>query len=123
MILPSIELFNKVTGVEITFITQKNESELNFYIPNTGYMNGSTSSINIYELQHLMKEWAGNIQNFKYPHMEAYSIQSYIRQDTAFNAEVNSLYHPNITYIVKDAFTEPEAVTKACEWILKQTEV
>ena len=71
-------------------------------------------SINIYELMHLMKEWA-----YKYGHeMVSYHIQD--------SNEWRCLYaHISIDLNIDKrvgfyAETEFEAVTKACEYILEQ---
>ena len=62
--------------------------------------------INIYELMHLMKEWANN---------NSYLISS----DVDGNCRSEYVYnnHPSESY---NEDTEFEAVIKACEWILKE---
>ena len=64
------------------------------------------SQINIYELAHKCKEWA---------HSRNFMIQSYLyntkaRADLLSSCDVDEKFQ---------ADTEPEAVFRACEWILK----
>lgn len=76
---------------------------------NTLYFCELNKGINIYELAYKCKEWAN-------------------KQDYDNNCFVTILYE-NITsraIITEDGFgfyanTEPEAIFKACEWILKET--
>lgn len=82
------------------------------------YNNGSEpNEINIYELAHKCKEWA-----FK-QHFEIHSASNslygdkpiaYIQDTALCGVELPSIFEANI---------EPEAVFKACEWILKQKEI
>ena len=69
--------------------------------------------INIYELIHRMKEWAYNLQN------NAMNIQTY-RTPTSFVCEAYSKDHP-VRRFKTMANIEIDAVTKCCEWILKET--
>jgi len=78
--------------------------------------------INIYELAHKCKEWAS---------IKSYYISSCINSDNTidpvcskYNAWVNQFVFDGepieITVGCFGADTDPEAIFKACEWILKQ---
>ncbi len=69
-------------------------------------------SINIYELSHKCKEWA--------------NIKNYAIETTVFDDGVSVRVHDhsliNMYMELDNVPTEPEAVFKACEWILKHEE-
>ena len=124
MILPSKELLSEVLEFEITNIPQhQNSKKLEFYskvhsskciFEKSGDLTkGSMFSINIYELMHMMKEWAV----LKY----GIEISSTVVKDNG------GIYSNAYTTSDKDCISfdandnlEPEAVTRACEWILKE---
>ena len=65
-----------------------------------------TTDINIYELMHLMKEWART---------KGYLLLSGYDNGTTWVCECT-----NKSMLDTYTKSEPEAVTKACEWILEQ---
>ena len=84
----------------VIFYESKNNPETGLWSP---------KNINIYELMHLMKEWANKkdywcISGYEENHQGSYYCMLKDMPDNKF------FY----------ADTEFEAVTKACEWILKQ---
>lgn len=117
--LPSKELLSAVLGIELLNehglgcdrfeIKGKNLAYRYTY----DYSMADERSINIYELMHLMKEWA-----YKY----GFEMVSYHIQDSS---EYRCLYAHLSIDLNKDkrigfyADTEFEAISKACEWILK----
>jgi hypothetical protein len=67
-------------------------------------------SISVYELAHKCKEWAYNLK-------QEIIIKSY----TVFNAGGCELIDKmGCSVYICDAKTEPEAIFKACEWIMEQ---
>jgi hypothetical protein len=118
MILPSKELLSEVLGVTQVTDLKIRDNKL-FY---TSYNNPSISnwkSINIYELQHRMKEWAS---------MYGYDLYSYrFNQEVSYaylDIEMNGFYRIDEKWGFSgtlleefEAQTEHEAVTQACEWV------
>lgn len=96
------------------------------FLGDVGFYN-SYENINIYELAHKCKEWALSKSNLelisaiteegaycKIDNIIPSTIEYDINQmDTAYRTIFNS--------IIFDADTEPEAIFKACEWIMEQT--
>lgn len=90
------------------------------------YYDGSTKQsiphgwncVNIYELMHLMKVWAIQeprfIEIFSTPTVSGKGICCMVTED--FSLEEAAMHEGS--YFYED--TEFEAVTQACEWILKQ---
>ena len=94
----SKELLSEVLGKEVA-----QDNNIQIATPIVHYSNIThMSSINIYELAHKCKEWAWD---------NGYTIKSY-KSDEDWWAMIRNMYI-NTT-------TEPEAIFKACEWILEQ---
>jgi len=66
--------------------------------------------INIYELMNVMKEYikSQNLMIIVYHHLDTVAVEIVQNQKSIYTSPGMSVY------------TEPEAVTKACEWILEQ---
>ncbi len=103
MELPSKELLSAVLGEDVKSVELWKENTIRYFAPKD-YI------INIYELQHLMKEWARE-------HGYLMSTEMIEISDDGFN-------HKWYLGINKEwwfhGVTEFEAVTKACEYILEQ---
>jgi hypothetical protein len=100
---PSKELLSEVLGFVVTSI---------YVAPNDKFIEAQSEyqdeRINIYELMHMMKEWA----KAKYESTDFNVYGSWQCDITIFGEQDIVLnFH---------ADTEFEAVTKACEWILKE---
>jgi len=104
MIVPSKELLSAVLVLPIVYV--QDYIEVDEVIYETEMIAGS---INIYELQHKMKTWA-DTKNI--------AIQSYIWFGRGIS-RVSSMDDNVELYFEESANTEFEAVTQACEWILK----
>lgn len=105
------ELLSKVLGEEIlSFNLKNNEIFIQF---------GNYDDIwNIYELEHKCKEWA-----LKYDCMlNSWYTEEQSDSSLGQMAAVCNIYHSFTSFedIVKsfEADTEPEAIFKACQWIL-----
>ena len=99
MNLPSKELVSAVLGEEVKSVELWKENSIRYFAPKD-YI------INIYELAHKCKEWSKD---------EVYYLESgYI------NGAVCRVYLDLEDMKIFWADTEPEAVFKACEWILKE---
>lgn len=77
------------------------------------YNNYDRNTINIYELAHKCKEWSLS---------KGYAIESCLEHKTSIAAIIsvdsdNPLFGTKHYYI---SDTEPEAIFKACEWIMEQ---
>ncbi len=74
------------------------------------YDNYESCTINIYELAHLCKEWAlkYNILIIAYKH------------DFAVAKISNNITGKRVSDSMFSSDTEPEAIFKACQWILKE---
>jgi len=118
MVLPSKELLSSVLGKEKEDILSIRivNNELQYYYKSlyrlgcnlkiSKHKDSIIISINIYELMHMMKEWAISkkvyiLSNISFIGGTAHTIKG----------NENNLFSAN---------TEFEAVTKACEWILEQ---
>jgi hypothetical protein len=114
----SKKLFNIVIGEDVKNIYElgSNPNLSDFELPYSVHGTGDLLSINIYELAHRCKEWAMN-RNTTMDKMYDLVVSTYNRID--FKVEiVNS---PGDWKIVKTIYygqTEPEAIFKACQWIL-----
>lgn len=110
----SKELLSKVLGIADCRVNQMIGTTLEYYSSIKGWR-----KINIYELAHKCKEWAWNTQNYQISSMfinlefktakelsEAPQCQANMWND---NGEFAGYF---------DAKTEPEAIFKACKWIL-----
>ena len=125
--LISKELLSDVLGVEVVRIGEFNGSNLQVYIEHLEYAdyyeiafkrkNDWFSTINIHELAHKCKVWAGDLD---------YVIQTGVRLDGTKEFDVLCI-HKNqdieddeSIYYQDTLETEPEAIFKACEWIREQ---
>ena len=106
--LPSKELLSAVLGEEVDEHIIKNNNDIVYSVHKIGNM--EITSINIYELMHMMKEWLLD--------GEGYLFTKKIQYEKYHNWQLVI----NKRDIVEEfmAGTEFEAVTKACEWILKE---
>ena len=107
MILPSKELLSTVFGEKVVFIVL-NRTILEYEVPETGF----NKAINIYELMHMMKEWAykqHNVFTSSIEHDEYPAICS-----TNYSSRGDAFKDANKTFAGDSEF---EAVTAACEWI------
>ncbi len=117
--LPSKELLSAVFGVKVYDYGSYGNSMIE-YSTNRGADLSRYRTINIYELMHLMKEWAydNGYAVIVYKSSDEYTVM-------VFEAERFYLNTDYLNRIVKfcttDTDTGFEAVTKACEWILKET--
>lgn len=124
MILPTPELLTAVLGIEfrtgphahnIVFLPSKSLLKWQeLYIENNNW-DTKANSINIYELMHLMIEWALTESYIVSPHLRGYckgKAIAYLHHD-----DYTSEFTENVidTYITDSM---PEAVTQACLWIL-----
>ena len=103
--LQSKELLSEVLGKEVTNIQKgctENELKITAYFGNVR----QSFHINIYELAHKYKEWAKSQKLF---------ILSFPSPNEGLEG-----YWANLTNNTHRAFaaTEPEAIFKACQWIL-----
>jgi len=111
MVLPSKELLSTVLGINIEshiLLSKDNRSIIYAEISPIG---GSIiSDINIYELMHMIKEYikSQNLMIIVYHHLDTVAVEIVQNQKSIYTSPGMSVY------------TEPEAVTKACEWILGQ---
>ena len=74
------------------------------------YGSGELCHINIYELAHKCKEWALS---------KNYILQSSIEIDCGY-CEISYIVLNQVEKVLITAESEPEAVFKACEWILNK---
>ena len=104
----SKELLSEVLNQNVTSV-YKQQEQYRYTTSNTNgaWVSGSDVPLpNIYELAHKCKEWA---------HSRSFMIQSYL-YNTKARADLLSSCDVDEKFI---ADTEPEAIFKACEWILK----
>ena len=116
MIIPSKELLSEVLGIGIDY-NGHFELGILIYGEKGNYWR---SSINIYELAHRCKEWA-TTKNF------CITSSTFIAEEDDNDLEwiKNKNYawaELSIVDLIFRAKTEPEAIFKACEWILQQKE-
>lgn len=108
MHLPSKELLSKVLGVYVTEFFLDCESLVYVYDKIFNENEQYKNDINIYELAHKCKEWAlfeGHILS-SWMTNPMNEIECYCKSN-------------NIDRYPFQANTEPEAIFKACEWILE----
>jgi len=107
MILPNKELLSAVLGEECIPL----EIVVNTLYYKVSYAENTLLEINIYELIHKMKEWAYNTYGLELQSGRCCGVYYCWDETTGYD-----------TYMcdASEAKTEPEAVTKACEWILEQ---
>ena len=104
MTLPSKELLSAV--MKRTILTAKQDPQFDTYV----ILNRNTT-LNLYELMHMMKEWA-NKQSYwldSGAHSKGWEA-TYVNKDLSSQLSGYML-----------CSTEFEAVTQACEYILKET--
>jgi len=108
MTLPSKELLSKVLEKEVFPLSYVQKGKVLRYC-NIGSSNRKRN-INIYELMHMMKEYikSQNLMIIVYHHLDTVAVEIAQNQKSIYTSPGMSVY------------TEPEAVTKACEWILEQ---
>lgn len=121
MILPSKELLSEVLKVEITYLTDELDENM---LPYQVASQEGWSKINIYEIAHLCKEWAydkGYIINTALePLTHKVSWQYDLFKLRYEKIDMVMDIPPTQHFIITKAYdTEPEAVFKACERILK----
>lgn len=114
-VLPSKELLSEVLDKgkgSITKIEYNPSKTIVEYEQLERYWN----SINIYELAHKCKEWARRHSYFilSQPDDNETSLEYYAVIDTF----IDGVYTSNIFNCREES--EPEAIFKACEWILKE---
>ena len=101
MILPSKELLSSVLGVVVESVNGRTNSDIKYIVSMGGY-----KFINIYELQHKMKEWA----YIKGIMLQSYPYNNKGRCDALKGLDIDESFK---------ADTEFEAVVIAAEYILK----
>ncbi len=103
-------VLEKHPRIEITDIEVKKNSLcwIDAEIPKSVY--DETRSINIYELAHKCKEWAND---------KGYTLESTEKWCNYYRGNINEVNIDDgyIDYTIAD--TEPEAIFKACQWILE----
>ena len=112
MLLPSKELLSEVLRVNVKFIefdieTIKRRIHGSARDNDIYYYDGKWKFINIYELAHKCKELA---------YSKGYTLASYTSRKDWY---VCRDPHKENPYVGEG--TEPEAIFKACEWIMEQT--
>ena len=119
---------------EVLFYKEKykDQTEITRLVPNKNYIEYTSEvtgnpynyithdKINIYELAHLCKEWAVNLSPNKHA-LSSYPRWGDIRNYKKTNGSYYICQHL-VSGVQFEAETEPEAIFKACEWILKQVE-
>jgi len=108
----SKELLREVLGVEIIEIFIFSKNTIGYYIKDNLNGNGKQieHKINIHELaHHRCKEWATN---------NGWYILSYYQHRNGYALPCEEEEEEQKEWF--DADTEPEAIFKACEWILEQ---
>ena len=117
---------------EVLFYNEKykDQTEITRLVPNKNYIEYTSEvtgnpynyithdKINIYELAHLCKEWAVNLSPNKHA-LSSYPRWGDIRNYKKTNGSYYICQHL-VSGVQFEAETEPEAIFKACEWILEQ---
>ena len=109
----SKELLSVVLGLHCGIKSIKN-SEVIYWFDCIGEIR--EHSINIYELAHKCKEWAVNLSPNKHA-LSSYARWGDIRNYKKTNGSYYICQHL-VSGVQFEAETEPEAVFKACQWIL-----
>ena len=116
MTLPSKELLSAVLNKKAYWCDTDFFGNLLVHLDQERYLS-KYDTINIYELTHMMKEWAwgnGFILTSKKSYFGEWSCRIHIKLESeSFTPKVQDI-------IISDY--EFEAVTKACEWILSKTD-
>ena len=119
---------------EVLFYKEKykDQTEITRLVPNKNYIEYTSEvtgnpynyithdKINIYELAHLCKEWAVNLSPNKHA-LSSYPRWGDIRNYKKTNGSYYICQHL-VSGVQFEAETEPEAIFKACEYILEQVE-
>ena len=119
---------------EVLFYKEKykDQTEITRLVPNKNYIEYTSEvtgnpynyithdKINIYELAHLCKEWAVNLSPNKHA-LSSYPRWGDIRNYKKTNGSYYICQHL-VSGVQFEAETEPEAIFRACEWILEQIE-
>ena len=105
--------------IEITrLVPNKNYIEYTSEVTGNPYNYITHDKINIYELAHLCKEWAVNLSPNKH------ALSSYPRWGDIRNYKKTNGSYYICQHLVSgaqfEAETEPEAIFKACQWILTE---
>lgn len=117
--LPSKELFIEVLNIKIENI-KKSVDDFSLYgvvIENEmAYLRNKNTlfdleEICIYKLAYKCKEWAIKKEFIVTSQINTYASYSYIGLDELYGGFIKEF----------EANTEPEAIFKACEWIMEQT--
>ena len=115
---------------EVLFYKEKykDQTEITRLVPNKNYIEYTSEvtgnpynyithdKINIYELAHLCKEWAVNLSPNKHA-LSSYPRWGDIRNYKKTNGSYYICQHL-VSGVQFEAETEPEAIFKACQWIL-----
>jgi hypothetical protein len=111
------ELLSEVLEINVTYSEQMKNNIFRYYF-NIGIGGDLFEEINIYELAHKCKEWATPLNSKYYLdiHVDGISQTTHIRKYSIDIMDMNSMD----AIISFEATTEPEAIFKACEWILQQ---
>jgi len=123
MNLPSKELLSEVLDYKVENYSHNGTPITNLAINvDARADNGirlAKQNINIYELAHKCKEWAWRTENVRLETGRMYGLTT-----EAHNCRIDVYsghkFYFNGRYKDFTANTEPEAIFKACEWILKQ---
>ena len=118
----SKELLSEVLGIKVVEI-YKEKGEIYRYRRYKEEIDGCHIH-NIYELAHMCKEWAikqSSNNNFFVLEISSGALTSnvYCFVEYRLYDEYSRNGGKDFKYVVTDLKTEPEAIFKACEWILK----
>lgn len=119
------ELLSAVLGEEyidrlVEVISIEDNLMRTYYDCGSGAPTGLGLEINIYELAHKCKEWAFN-EGFTLSSSKDGIDEWCIELYNHLADDIND-YRLNIDFDAFDATTEPEAIFKACQWILDNKE-
>ena len=110
----SKELLSEVLGKKVVFVEPEETNTINAMFGIDGKL------INIYELSHKCKEWALSKE-----HIIEVGVHPTIKKDRSdrdyfykITTDRGQILVSKFDEIIK---TEPEAIFKACEWIMEQT--
>ena len=118
----SKELLSEVLGIE--HILECRQSVNVFWVTDAKSHCGAIA-INIYELAHRCKEWAFETKGVQIIHARKYGygvgVVKYFSSIEVYNGHY--LYNPSdelgtSTQVSFEADTEPEAIFRACQWVL-----
>ena len=121
----SKELLSVVLGIPLLHIRYNDTTNLYeifkedlFNWSDGSYGRWSNLEVNIYEFAHKCKEWAVNLSPNKHA-LSSYPRWGDIRNYKKTNGSYYICQHL-VSGVQFEAETEPEAIFKACEWILEQ---